>query len=242
MLSVLDQEALPRLAFDVEASTVNAAQVQASTTMPVLPELPSFPAPMQPNLFVGGVETISAQFLTQYFTLFDTNRSALDAVYAPHATFSLSANTSIPPRARKRGFLHSAEMPNQRSLNWEFYRGASRNLERINAGSSSTNPDKAVELLHTGPHAILAALVCCPATKHDMSKPEKFVVDAFPMVGLLRGEGCGTDALFIQVHGEFAEGIYYVTLTAVVSESILTYRSVMGDPLIRSFICSCHCF
>lgn len=210
MLSVLDQEALPRLAFDVEASTVNAAQAQASATAPVLPTPASFPVPVQPNLFIGGVEAISAQFLTQYFTLFDTNRYALEAAYAPHATFSLSANTSIPPRARKRGFQHSTELPNQKSLNWDFFRSASRNLERISAGTSRATPDKAVELLHTGPHAIVAALMRCPATKHDMSKPEKFAVDAFPMVGILHGEGYGTDALFIQVHGEFAEGGVFI--------------------------------
>ena len=255
MLSVLDQEALPRLAFDVEASTVNAAQAQGSTSMHVLPEPVSFPVPMQPNLFIGGVEAISAQFLTQYFTLFDTNRSALEAVYAPHATFSLSANTSIPPRARKRGFMHSTELPNQKSLNWEFYHGASRNLERISAGSSSVNADKAVELLHTGPHAILAALMSCPTTKHDMSKPEKFVVDAFPVVGILHGEGYGTDALFIQVHGEFAEGsvFYFVALIAAVNADLQVHRGVSAHlivhlslPLLlrvlRTRTCSICCF
>lgn len=206
MLAVLDQEALPRLAFDVEASTVNAAQAQASRAGSALPDPTSFPVPMQASLYLGGVDPIVAEFLTRFFTFFDADRSALESAYAPHASFSMSANTSIPPRARKRGFLHHADMPNQKALNWEFYRGASRNLERINTASSKANPDKAMELLHTGPQAIMAAFRSCPPTKHDMSRPEAFSVDAFPMIGILHGEGYGTDALFINVHGEFAEG------------------------------------
>lgn len=198
MLRVLDQEALPRLAFDVEASTVNSG----STSAPTAPASTTFPLPMQSNLFLDNVDATTAQFLTQYFTLFDTNRSALGIVYAPKATFSLSANTSIPPRARKAGF--QVRMPNQKALNWEFYRTQSRNLERI---TGSSGVDKAVDLLRSGPQEIIEVLSKFPATKHDMSKGENFVVEAFPMGGMLNGAAeYGSDALIINIHGEFVEG------------------------------------
>lgn len=203
MLAVLDGEALPRLAFDVEASTVNEAAAHKSDSN--LPSITSFPVSMQPSLYLGGVDPIVAQFLTQYFTMFDTNRPALSVVYAPHATFSISANTSIPPRARKRAFMHSAEMPHQKSLTWDYYRNRSRNLERLGS-TGRVGADKAVDFMQTGPEAIMKALSQFPVTKHDMGKPDKFCVDAFPMVGVLGGGIYGTDALFINVHGEFAEG------------------------------------
>jgi nuclear RNA export factor len=197
----LDQESIVRVAFDVEASTVNVA----STSAPTHPVATSFPVPMQPSLFLDNVDGVTAQFLTQYFTFFDNKRSDLGVVYTPHATFSLSANTSIPPRARKAGFQHSARMPNQKALNWEFYHAQSRNLERIS--NSSRAPDKAVKLLHTGPQEISNALLQMPRTRHDMSNGQNFVVDAFPMVGMLNGGEYGDDALIINIHGEFAEGM-----------------------------------
>ncbi|KAF8311947.1 NTF2-like protein [Clavulina sp. PMI_390] len=195
-LSVLDQEALPRVTFDVEAATVNAAQRQTSPSS--IPNITSFPAPMGPSLFAGGVEGVSATFLTRYFTQFDTDRAPLEAVYAPHATFSLSLNTSLAPRAKKRGLAYSADLPNQKSLKWDSMHHSSRNLARV-------SNDGAIDLLRTGPQQIMAALKAFPGTTHAMTKPEAFSVDAFPMVGVVNTPGYGTDALIINVHGEFAE-------------------------------------
>lgn len=210
MLHVLDQEVLPRLAFDVEASTVNAAAAASSSTAPS-PFPNRFPVGMRTSTFEGGVGSITGQFLTQFFAAFDLPPSsrgpALAPVYAPNATFSISANTSIPPRARKRGFLHSAEMPHQKELSWDYYRTESRNLERL--GSGKAGPGKAVELLHSGTEEIVKALMRVPATRHDTSTPDRVIVDAFPMVGILHGQqngGASADALFVNVHGEFAEG------------------------------------
>lgn len=196
MLSVLDQETLPRLAFDVSASTVNAAQssTSASHASSSTSGATSFPVPMQPSLFLGGVDPLVASFLTRFFTLFDTDRNALAPLYGPASTFSVSANTSIPPRARKRGFQHSAEMPHQKELKWDGFRPQSRNLERMGTA-------QAVQLLHTGPSEIGAAFAACPGTKHDIEHAPNLVVDAFPLVGVLHGG----DALFINLHGQFAE-------------------------------------
>ncbi|KAF9514955.1 hypothetical protein BS47DRAFT_1484802 [Hydnum rufescens UP504] len=127
-----------------------------------------------------------------------TCRSSLAPAYAPNATFSISANTSIPLRAKKRGLNHS--LPNQRLLKWTWYFSKSRNLSRVRS------LDQATETLHAGTGDIMAIFRDIPETKHDIAQQDKFVVDAWPMPGILRGEPGSGDVLFISVHGEFAEG------------------------------------
>ena len=53
-------------------------------------------------------------------------------------------------------------MPNQKALNWELYRAQSRNLERITGSSGAA---KAVDLLRTGPQAIVEVFSKIPANK-----------------------------------------------------------------------------
>lgn len=131
--------------------------------------------------------------------MFDADRSALVNVYDPAATFSFSANTAIPVRARIQGFHRSKEMPNQPKLDWTPWltggAGGSRNLNRMGYGV-----DKMVNSLHIGNSEALKAITSLPATVHDVAgAPEKFCVDAWPV-------GAGqTMTLFISVHGQFVE-------------------------------------
>ena len=118
---------------------------------------------------------------------------ALVDVYAPNATFSFSALTAIPDRARIQGFHTSKAMPNQKKLEWTTWLKGSRNLTRT-AGEST------IRRLHTGPEEILKVIVDFPKTTHDLSgDPGKFSRDAWPVA-----QGDST-LLFTTVHGEFAE-------------------------------------
>jgi nuclear RNA export factor len=130
--------------------------------------------------------------LIRFFTLFDSNRAELIDVYHPSATFSFSANTSIPPRARIQG-LHST-LPNQKKLDWGIWLtgvdGGSRNLSRV------VDVEKMAKSLHIGRENVLKSISDLPVTQHDISgAPETFCLDAW-----LAGS-----SLFVTVHGQFTE-------------------------------------
>ena len=98
--------------------------------------LSTFAWNMEPSFIAGVDGSLVVNFLMRFFPLFDNQRGALLDVYAPNATFSFSANTSIPPRARIEGIHVSKEFPNQRKLEWAPWlnggNGGSRNLGRMN--------------------------------------------------------------------------------------------------------------
>jgi len=143
--------------------------------------------------FVSGVDPVLvSNFLLRFFTLFDTKRVELTDVYHSSATFSFSANTSIPPRARIQG-LHST-LPNQKKLDWSPWLtgvgGGSRNLSRVG------DVERMAKSLHIGRENILRSISSLPATQHDISgAPETFCLDAW-----LTGS-----SLFVTVHGQFTE-------------------------------------
>jgi nuclear RNA export factor len=157
------------------------------------PSATTFPFEMGPS-FIDGVDpSLVSTFLSRFFPAFDTQRPSLGDVYTPASTFSYSANTSIPTRARVQGVYTSPDMPNQRKLEWSAWLGhGSRNLHRLAV-------DRVVEALHIGAQDIVQALVKLPLTKHDiLGAPENFCVDAF-----LAGVG-----LLVIVHGQFIEGTF----------------------------------
>jgi nuclear RNA export factor len=79
--------------------------------------------------------------------------------------------------------------------------GGSRNLTRIGASSGT-----AVKSFHIGAEQAVKALADLPGTKHDIGgPPEKFCIDAFPVV---HGQGMG---LLLTVHGQFTEGTSFLT-------------------------------
>ncbi|KAF9480018.1 NTF2-like protein [Pholiota conissans] len=188
-LEVLDQEAITQISFDApQPSTSNLPVEKPSAT--------TFPFEMNPS-FVTGVESgLLSNFLVRFFGAFDSNRESLASAYDPAATFSFSANTSIPIRARIVGYHSSRNMPNQRKLEWRpWLEGGSRNLSRI-AG----DPQKMLNNLHVGGDQIVKVLASLPTTRHDLSGPsEKFSLDSFPVP---HGQSMG---LLLIVHGEFTE-------------------------------------
>ncbi|KAJ7760723.1 hypothetical protein DFH07DRAFT_430072 [Mycena maculata] len=186
-LELADQEPIAKISFDVSQSD-DAAAKAAGPINP--PSSTTFPFAMGPS-FIDGVDpSLVSTFLSRFLPAFDAQRPSLTDVYTPASTFSYSANTSIPIRARVEGVYTSREMPNQRKLEWSAWLGnGSRNLQRLSG-------DRVIEALHIGGTDIVQALVKLPMTKHDiLGAPDKFCVDAF-----LAGVG-----LLVIVHGQFVE-------------------------------------
>ncbi|KAF7327415.1 hypothetical protein MKEN_00319300 [Mycena kentingensis (nom. inval.)] len=185
-LELLDQEPVTKIAFDVaqgDAATVPTGAVPA-------PSATIFPFEMGPS-FIDGVDpTVVSTFLSRFFPAFDEQRPSLVDVYTPASTFSFSANTTIPTRARLEGLQHNPQFPNQQKLTWKpWLENGSRNLQRL-------SNDKIAAALHVGGPDIVQALIKLPLTKHDiLGAPENFCVDAF-----IAGSG-----LLVVVHGQFLE-------------------------------------
>ncbi|OCH95422.1 NTF2-like protein [Obba rivulosa] len=191
-LEILDSEAIAKIAFDVP-------QASTSTALPAQPAATTFPCEMGPSFLTGVDGSIISNFFMRFFPLFDNQRSALVDAYHPDATFSFSANTAIPARARIEGYHHSKEMPNQRKLEWSPWllggHGGSRNLNRMGGGV-----EKMAKTLHIGNQEVVKAMSDLPKTRHDVAgAPEKFCVDAFPVT---HGDSMH---LFVTVHGQFVE-------------------------------------
>jgi len=192
-LEVLDQEPITQISFDVPLLS------NANQTVPK-PSSTTFPYEMSGSLVIGVDGALVSNFLVRFFNLFDTQRTALLDVYDSMATFSFSANTSIPARARLEGHHSSKAMPNQRKLEWTSWLtkggGGSRNLTRINLGI-----DKIIQSLQIGGEAVIRAICDLPDTKHEIAgPPERFSVDSYPVT---HGQGMG---LLLIVHGQFTEG------------------------------------
>ena len=160
--------------------------------------LSTFAWNMEPSFIAGVDGSMVSNFFIRFFPTFDNERDRLIDVYAPNATFSFSANTAIPPRARLEGLHVSKEFPNQRKLEWPVWlsggMGGSRNLGRLNG------LQKVTQSLHLGNQEAVNAIKALPVTRHDVAgSPEKFCVDAFPV---RQGE---QTTLFVTVHGQFTE-------------------------------------
>ncbi|KAF8501233.1 hypothetical protein BU17DRAFT_78428 [Hysterangium stoloniferum] len=191
-LELLDSEVVTKITFDTsESSTLPPPPTGQGPT--------SFPVQMNGGLIAPGMEGFVADFLTKFFTLYDTARSSLAEVYGPNATFSFAANTSIPPRARIQGYHYSTAMPNQKKLEWSQWLTGSRNLSRLH------NAQRAEQSLHTGTEDVIRKVLSLPGTKHDIAAVEKFVVDAWPVQGVLPAPADASTVLLITVHGQFEE-------------------------------------
>ncbi|SPO21877.1 related to mRNA export factor mex67 [Ustilago trichophora] len=165
--------------------------------------LRNFPVPNKPGFVDAEAGAIMPNFLSKYFTLYDSDRSQLSEAYAPLAQFSFCLNVVPPPRARAAGFLHT--MPHQKELSFDRYQdNGNRNLMRVHA------PKVRHQSLHHGVGSILACLKKLPKTSHPLNDASKFVVDAWVLpnsvIGArLKGEERPEALLYINVHGEYAE-------------------------------------
>lgn len=182
------------------------------------PDVPirNFPLQSKAGFSDESATGIVPGFLHRFFTLFDTSResSELRAVYASNAVWTLALNTSVPPRAKSAGYLHSKELPRQRDLHWSAYSKNFTNHNIMGLGAKSAAKGCCV-----GAGPILGSFKRFPATAHPLTDASKFVVDSWilpnAVVGAHVGSKQGTNpetfekpdaVLFINVKGEFAEG------------------------------------
>lgn len=136
-------------------------------------------------------------------------------------------NSTIPHRS-----FHTKEvqaLPSQHTLKWQPYFEQSRNMVQTNKLSPEqlerasllnlpneqnmarveplvfgTFAENIQQRIRSGPQNIIEALECLPATEHQVSEREKYVVDAWAQPGLLANNATG---LFVNIHGQFYEGM-----------------------------------
>ncbi|KAL5320739.1 hypothetical protein ACEPPN_011549 [Leptodophora sp. 'Broadleaf-Isolate-01'] len=141
---------------------------------------------------VGGV---GANFVTQYFALYDSNRNGfLNQFYDAHSKFSLAINMTAPRSTE-------VSVPVQP---WLEYTKHSRNLLKINHLNARMNRQ------YKGVQDIQTAWATLPATRHpDLhTQGDKYVIECQTVSGLpdLTGQAIhGVDGLMITIHGEFED-------------------------------------
>lgn len=147
------------------------------------------PLPVKHTFFENPeVQSVSSNFLTSYFDLFDRDRTQLLQLYDDMSMFSLSVNNQAPRIITANNTMgpHS----------WSAYIPMSRNMTRISANQRQTK-------LSLGPQAIGNAFRRIPETKHTLvESPEKFAIDVWRTQGVRQPDDTG---IVITIHGEFME-------------------------------------
>ena len=158
------------------------AEDQIKTTMNKIP--------IAPGINRGDYD-IAESFISQYFTAFDTDRSAVVLTfYSESSAFSLN--------------IKSKSAGNYKTEPWNKLMGMSRNLDKI------TTLNARDQRYHSGIQAINKCFSDMPKTKHpDLAKEkEKWLVECQAVQGLPDPTGqstSGVNGLIIDLHGEFHE-------------------------------------
>ncbi|KAF4613655.1 hypothetical protein D9613_008114 [Agrocybe pediades] len=180
-LEVLDQEAIPHIAFDEIPQT----QKPFADASQENPEAKTIPFRIEPSFVTGVDHALVVGFITRFLGAMDNDRDALKNVYDPAATFSISVNSSTPTSTNTVTMKHKAS-------NLAEPPKMTRNL--VNRRVPSTQG------LHVGAHEVARALAAFTRTDHNIQNPgDRFCVDAFPVP---HGEGIG---LLMTLHGDFKD-------------------------------------
>ncbi|KAF9151142.1 nuclear mRNA export, poly(A)+RNA binding protein [Linnemannia schmuckeri] len=147
----------------------------------------ALPVPIKGNFYDSpGTQAMVQEFLSSFFNLYDTNRSALEAMYDSSATFSYVADMTISNLQRLKGL---------RGDRWENYVDGSRSLSRVK------ELDERTKRIHVGNADIVKeGILKLPKTKHQLDDASKVCVDAWQTGGLLPAI-----CIYIMVHGEYEE-------------------------------------
>ncbi|KAF9144412.1 nuclear mRNA export, poly(A)+RNA binding protein [Mortierella sp. GBA39] len=147
----------------------------------------TLPVPIKGNFYDSpGTQAMAEEFLSSFFNLYDTNRSALEAMYDSSATFSYVADMTISNLQRLKGL---------RGDRWDSYVDGSRSLSRVK------ELDERTKRIHVGNTDIVKeGILKLPKTKHQLNDASKVCVDAWQTGGLLPAI-----CIYIMVHGEYEE-------------------------------------
>ncbi|XMA19548.1 hypothetical protein WAI453_012339 [Rhynchosporium graminicola] len=141
---------------------------------------------------VGGV---GANFVTQFFALYDNDRNAfLGQFYDSHSKFSLAINMTAPRSTE-------LSVPVQA---WSEYTKHSRNLLKV------THLNTRMNRQYIGVQDIQPVWASLPASRHpDLhTQGDKYIIECNTVSGLpdLTGQAIhGVDGLMITIHGEFED-------------------------------------
>ncbi|KAK7206938.1 hypothetical protein BZA70DRAFT_236236 [Myxozyma melibiosi] len=176
----------------LDGETVGPNPFQANIT--------KLPIATRPGFFENEqIQSITMDFLGKFLQVYDSDRTQLLPLYDSMSMFSISLNTGVPREmgvaAGGKGGGHYNTFQGS-SQNWSSYIPLSRNLVRIHVSQ------RREARLAVGQEQIMGLLRSLPATRHDLSSPEKFSIDAWTMRGLRTAEDAG---IMLIVHGEFEE-------------------------------------
>ncbi|KAJ3086993.1 nuclear mRNA export, poly(A)+RNA binding protein, partial [Quaeritorhiza haematococci] len=179
--------------------------IQILDTVPVVQELKfdipttnaggsQLPLPVQGGFF-DSHQTAAAvsDFMQRFFTLFDTNRTALLDLYEPtNSSFSLAVNPQSPPHARSQS---------RRRDEQDTWWGLNRNLARI------LYADKRIQNFFMGNADIVRVFNQMPRTQHGFLSegPGTPAASRTVIVDAYQTGGPPNVFLHLVVHGEFLE-------------------------------------
>ncbi|KAI1312394.1 hypothetical protein F5Y03DRAFT_340104 [Xylaria venustula] len=158
-----------------------AAAVAASRPTPIPQSGPDF----------RDINRVGEGFITEFLSLYDTDRHNLAAkYYDEQSTFSIAVNTQSP------------HTPNVPLPTWGAYIKFSRNHKKI------SHPPSRQQRLFTGVNQIQALWQQLPLTQHPnlAAQLDKYIVDCHPIHGLADPTGqnpSGVDGMIMTIHGEF---------------------------------------
>lgn len=153
-------------------------------------ELPSnsLPVPMKLTFFENPeIQQMATAFLTNFFGLWDVNRDGLLQLYDALSEFSLCYNAATPRLSLANNTHTGRTGP---------YIAESRNLMRTSTANARHHR------VALGPEAVKRVFNHIPRTKHDLSKPGAFAIDAWQVHDIRQQ---GDTGVLMSVHGEFVD-------------------------------------
>lgn len=109
----------------------------------------------------------TSDFLTKFFTLYDSDRASLINFYEETALFSLIMNCDSPLSSGRK------------NTQWKEYFNVERNLKKFTELSTRTSR------LYIGSESIISFLTTLPITKHPIEDTDKFCLDAWQLPSLI---------------------------------------------------------
>lgn len=202
---------------------LNGIQVRTPEQVAATIEAANSPIPISGPDF-RDVSQVGENFVRQFFTNYDTDRTALLAnYYDANSLFSVAINMTAP-----RHLEHSGAVPP-----WTAYTKHSRNLIKF------TNPGARYNRRYKGIQAIQSTWSDFPPTRHPdiNTQTDKYIIECHPIPGLPDPSGQtphGVDGLTLTIHGEFEEQNPAVTDRALRSFSrtfVLGPGAPSGPPI-----------